>query len=209
MRSELRWTFIDEFERRELNFLTDSDTCYYYMVRIPGGYDKSEANQRIANFQKGLQYRDRFEVWHYRDEAIARFARTVAAFLKDFSSVNQAALVPMFVSSPHNSDSYNDRIVKLAEGVADRIPELVVRDVFDVDAKMVPAKLGGARCPADLKPHVIFEGFGNDVPSLAIILDDVLTSGSHFRVCSDLITDAYPTVGIVGIFLARHSGEDL
>jgi hypothetical protein len=118
------------------------------------------------------------------------------------------ALIPMFVSSPRGSDTYNDRLVRLAEYVAERNPKLIVRDVFDVDEKIEASKLGGARYPEDLKPHVKFAGFGNDIPSLAFILDDVLTSGSHFRVCSDMIADAYPGVGVIGLFLARHISGD-
>jgi hypothetical protein len=161
---------------------------------VPGGYDKSDANQRIANFQKHIEHRNHREVWSYRNSEIESFSVNVAAFLKGNFPPDRTAIVPMFVSSPRSSDTHNDRMIRLAEGVADRLPGLAVRDVFDAKMKLVPAKSGGVRFPNDLRPNVDFEGFGGDVPDLVILLDDVLTSGSHFRVCSDLIMSAYSSI---------------
>jgi orotate phosphoribosyltransferase len=43
----------------------------------------------------------------------------------------------------------------------------------------------------------------NDVPKIVYIVDDVITSGSHYVVWQDLIKQQHPTVEVRGIYLAR------
>ena len=41
-------------------------------------------------------------------------------------------------------------------------------------------------------------------PSFVAIVDDVLTTGAHFRAASSVLASRFPTVQIVGLFIARR-----
>jgi predicted amidophosphoribosyltransferase len=45
-------------------------------------------------------------------------------------------------------------------------------------------------------------------PTKIVIFDDVLTTGSHFKACKQLIEKAFPSVPVIGLFLARCVRED-
>ena len=64
----------------------------------------------------------------------------------------------------------------------------------------------GYRSPQKLKDLYRFTSF-EIVPDMVCIVDDVITSGSHFVVWRDLIHDAHPGLEIRGIYLARAVGD--
>lgn len=41
-------------------------------------------------------------------------------------------------------------------------------------------------------------------PSFIAIVDDVLTTGAHFRAANSVLASRFPTVQIVGLFIARR-----
>jgi len=48
-----------------------------------------------------------------------------------------------------------------------------------------------------------FTPFEEPVPDIVYIVDDVITSGSHFVVWKDLIHQFHPKIEVRGIYLAR------
>ena len=46
-------------------------------------------------------------------------------------------------------------------------------------------------------------------PAFIAIVDDVLTTGAHFRAASEVLTARFPAVRIVGLFIARRVPEDV
>ena len=60
----------------------------------------------------------------------------------------------------------------------------------------------------DIKSNIVFHGFDpnrvNQYDNIEIaIVDDVITTGAHFKACQELILEQYPHAAIYGIFLAK------
>ena len=45
-------------------------------------------------------------------------------------------------------------------------------------------------------------------PSVLVIVDDVLTAGTHYRAMEDVLSARFPAALIVGIFIARRVYPD-
>jgi hypothetical protein len=60
----------------------------------------------------------------------------------------------------------------------------------------------GYRSPARLIGLYTFTPF-EKIPDIVYIVDDVITSGSHYVVWKDLIHKSHPNIEVRGIYLAR------
>jgi len=87
------------------------------------------------------------------------------------------------------------------------LPNLTIEYIFDTLHDVLEAHKGGSRKIEDIKSNTIWNGFINKPPSEVIIIDDVLTTGAHFRVCKDMINKYYPNIKVIGIFLALYTWE--
>jgi len=201
-----QWTKIDDLIISSIYNLKVTDVCYYYLERRPGGFDKSNANHRINNFQKSTSCKGTAE-WYYRNQEIKNFTNDLTRFLGEQAFITDAALVPIFTSSPRTAGSFNDRLIKLVSMAAEIDPRFVARDLFHVKERIRKSKDGGPRLPDEIKPFILFDGFGQIIPRTVFLVDDVIASGSHFRVCHDIIKESHPEVEIIGVFLSRHTGS--
>ncbi|MBI4874825.1 MAG: hypothetical protein HY822_09365 [Acidobacteria bacterium] len=55
--------------------------------------------------------------------------------------------------------------------------------------------------------YAIDENFTRPSPRVIGIVDDVLTTGAHFKAMREVLSGRFPDVMIVGIFLARRAPE--
>lgn len=209
---EFAWTFIDEIERRSLRHLDDSDLCYYYLVRIPGGYSASEANNRIDNFKKEPErFRNNPTVWGYKQSEIKRFAADVQRFLEQsffrnaISQFEVVSISPMPTSKPRSHKDFDPRLEQLCQIVSDGNEQVQYMNLFDMREETVPSHKQGSRDVEFLESRIILTA--SRLPDLVILVDDVLTSGAHFAACRNLIRKAAPAAPIIGLFLARHRGN--
>ena len=204
------WTYIDETERRAL-LLDDSDMCFYYLVRTSGGWSASDANSRIDDFKKPVT--SSRAALRYKDEEIARFADDVAGLMRTqgfrrlIGNYGPAALVPMPTSSPKGSPGYDARLARLCEAVAGSAEGLYVMDVFDMKAGVTPSHAGGTRNASFLKDAMAIDTRGKALPKIVILVDDVITTGSHYVACRDLIYEESPESVVIGVFLALHRSD--
>jgi phosphoglycolate phosphatase-like HAD superfamily hydrolase/predicted amidophosphoribosyltransferase len=56
------------------------------------------------------------------------------------------------------------------------------------------------RAPSAIRENLDWKGFEGEAPANLLLVDDVMTSGGHFRACSELIKENAPPVNIVGAF---------
>jgi len=54
----------------------------------------------------------------------------------------------------------------------------------------------------------IAEDFRTHEGAIIAVVDDVLNSGKHFKVAQDLVSQRFPGVPVIGIFLARCIRSD-
>ena len=54
------------------------------------------------------------------------------------------------------------------------------------------------------KNYKINEVVANPSPSLIVVVDDVLTTGCHFKAMKIILSRRFPGVKIIGLFVARR-----
>jgi len=91
--------------------------------------------------------------------------------------------------------------------VRDIVRRLPVTDVRDLLAQRrgTPSSHDGWR-PTPVERSFLMqldETQANPKPSTMIIVDDVLTTGSHFRAAKTVVRRRWPEVRVIGLFLAR------
>lgn len=193
---------IDELVRSDHWYLEPEDECYYigeYTAR--GGHACSETNQLIHNFKKSLERRGRPE-WNYKERAISRIANLIRANIR-----NDAVLtfVPIPPSKSKDHPLYDDRMSRVlnfaSSGRPSDVRELIVQ-VRSVEA----THLSNERPSPDdlLQNYLLDEALCMPEPQLIFLVDDVLTTGCHFKAAKRLLSTRFPNVRIVGLFVARR-----
>jgi hypothetical protein len=178
-------------------FLEDDDLCYYARDYIAeGGYAASEANNLISNFKKPVSKKGRPE-WRYKLDAISQFAREVAPPLRS------DMLVTCIPSSKSKSDpDYDSRLEDVLAEVIRLRPGIIVDYPISIDTSVLPAHCGGSRNPSVIYSYLKWNGLREKRHRLALI-DDVITSGAHFKACQRLIRENEPGIQILGFFWTR------
>ena len=55
----------------------------------------------------------------------------------------------------------------------------------------------------------IDEDLTEPMPEIIAIVDDILTTGAHFRAAATLLGARFPEAGIIGLFIARRVPETI
>lgn len=178
-------------------FITVDDVCYYardYIAR--GSYKDSEANQLITNFKKHPKYRGTAS-WRYKEQAIERFAQELAAAV--VKGISVAAIPP----SKHPSDpEYDSRLSDCLKRLIQLRPDLVLETPFTCRDSTLPSHHGGSRRISEIIANFNWHGLSSGCRTL-ILIDDVLTTGAHFKACKEVLSREAPDVRVAGLFWAR------
>lgn len=208
--SPYRLVQIDESLRADHYYLNETDECYYLGEYQPrGGYTAGRVNQLIFNFKKPVSRRGQHD-YRYKEQAIQEVGRMLARVLGE-NSAARATIVPIPPSKACDHPDYDDRLVRAlhASGL-----QLDVRSLMKINASTQAHHeyADGERRPS---PDVLKQNMSIDhsllhiQPRASIVLfDDVLTTGSHFRACKDLLQAQFSGARIVGLFIGRSQRPD-
>lgn len=180
----------------------------YYMREFTSrkGFSYSETNQRISNLKKkrgagGYQYKQR---------AIdACVAEMTAAFSANW--LRTGTLVPIPPSKIATDPAYDDRMLKVCQGIAARsgtnadVRELVVQRQSSVAAHETENR---PKVEDLIANYAIVEERCAPAPTAIALVDDVLTNGTHFKAMQAVLRARFPNVPIVGMFIARRVFAD-
>lgn len=193
------WKLLDAAQQPS-QYINASDEVYYAREYIPrGGHSASEANSLIYNLKKTPDRKGKPE-WRYKEDAIRQFAREIAMLLVDDSDEWVVAAIP---SSKAISDpDYDDRLDQVLKQAATVQPRIRIETPFVRARSSLAAHYGGARTPEQIMAELSWRGFSRPTDHL-ILVDDVLTTGGHFRACSNLVSHHQPAIQIYGVFWAR------
>ena len=197
-------TKIDELTRRDHYHLQAADVCYFLgEYTSHEGYQYSETNQLIFNFKKDVSRRGRPE-WTYKDKAI----RKVAAAFREAIPVHlldQLTLVPIPPSMAKSDPLYDDRIAQMLHQIRPR-PPLDVRGLIVQKRTMPPSHTTDQRPSPETigAGYMINEGLADPAPEMLVLVDDVLTTGAHFRAAQEVLLNRFPGTPIEGLFIARR-----
>ena len=98
---------------------------------------------------------------------------------------------------------YDDRILQMLRLIA---PDLDIRELVVQKYSTEPSHVGDSR----LSPDEIEDACELDElvlspePRLIAVVDDVLTTGAHFRAMKEVLQGQMPSVDVVGLFIARR-----
>lgn len=190
-----------------VNHLDDNDLCFYFIDYTDGGYDKSKSNSKVLNFKKDIAYRDNKVVWGFRKREVEDFASKIHNVLKQNSDRDNFVLIPCPTSKPKSHSEFNDRLVCVMKFLKQKNSSYKICDCFDRTEVVKPAHHGGSRCVEEIKktlflsppPHFLSK------ENSVILIDDVLTTGAHFKACQMMIMSEWeiPQQKIIGLFLAK------
>jgi hypothetical protein len=200
----MRLSQIDAASRPDHYHLTADDECYYFLEYTSGkDFRFSQANGIISNLKKKPSLSARPDYRHKMrviEEASATFR---GALNPDWLA--QATLVPVPCSKHQDHPDYDDRMERICRGIK---TGLDVRSLVVQTQSTVASHEAGAGNRVTLEEllsvYDIDEKIAAPAPVSIGVFDDVLTAGTHFRAMNSILSDRFPGVPIVGMFIARR-----
>ena len=205
MPDPIRFRSIDDSNRGDHYHLTAEDPCIYLLEYTPGhNYSFGEANSIISNLKKPpSQKHERHYHWKIRD--IQRCTRMLeGALTMDWLATG--TIVPIPPSKAADHPEYDDRMSVICRGLRCAGHSVDVRDMIRQRQSTEAAHLSFGNRPKlqDLVANYeIVEALTNPRPKEILVVDDVLTAGSHFKAVQHHLRHHFPDVPIYGAFIAR------
>jgi len=204
-----RFTKIDPLSLPDHFYLTADDECYFlgeYTARK--GYSFSDTNQLILNLKKTMDRRGKMD-WPYKAAAIRKAARAFQVAL-NVSARTSFTFVPVPPSRAKSDPLYDDRLVQMLRGIWPG-QQVDVRELINQTASTEASHDSQSRpTPAELISRYVLDGeLLTPQPRAIAIIDDVLTTGSHFVAARTVLRHVLPDAQIVGLFVARRVPETM
>ena len=202
-----RLTAIDDLTRGDHWYLREGDVCHFigeYTARKGSAY--SATNTLILDFKMSV-LNNGLPVWRHKEAAIA----TAAAVLRQSmhpSVLDQVVFVPMPPSKAKGDAGYDDRLVRMLQMVRPGQP-LDARELLVQTRSVEPSHQRSTRPQASdiARRYSIDETLAVPEPGVVAVVDDLLTSGAHFRAAKRVLTRRFADIEVVGLFLARRVPE--
>lgn len=200
---------IDDSNRGDHYHLGKEHECYFfYEFTARKMAEHSPGNQLIRNLKKPVA-RANFPDYKYKILAIAESAALLnSAFKKGASVLDKALVCPVPPSKIPGDADYDDRMFQVAQkacqGTGGLCFELLKQTMSYAAAHH--QQDGERPKPNDLE--AIYQLAGPLDRAIVILVDDMLTTGSHFVAARNVILKAYPDTRVVGFFVARRALPD-
>lgn len=202
-----RLTAIDDLTRRDHFHLRAEDECFFFGEYVSGrGYQYSPTNQLLMNLKKAPDRRGLPE-WHYKEEAIQQVATAFRLALGD--ALDRVTFVPVPPSKARDDPLYDDRLTRMLRQIRP-LPQLDVRELVVQTTSTVAAHDSDQRPkPEDLEAlYRIDDTLVDPTPSTLLVVDDLLTTGAHFRAAQRVLAEVFPHARTIGVFVARRAFPD-
>lgn len=193
---------IDELTRRDHYYLEDGDHCYFFGEYTAGeGHAYSATNQLIHNLKKTMDKRGTPQ-WRYKGIAIAEAARLLRSAVKPEARVT---FVPIPPSKAKDDPLYDNRLVQILQATCESRPA-ECRELLLQRQSVAAAHLSDVRPTPDevAANYRIDESLADPAPETIFLIDDVLTTGCHFKAAERVLRERFPRANIVGMFIARR-----
>ncbi len=205
----IRLSLIDDSNRDDHFYLTAADTCLYlFEYTSQRGYSFSQTNNLISNLKKKPSQAGS-PGYHYKARAIAGCARALGATLNP-AWLQSATLVPVPGSKARDHPDHDDRVERICRQM--RAPPPDVRNlVVQTTSTTASHEAGpGERVKVEelLDVYAMDETAVQPAPLSVGIVDDVLTTGTHYRAMHSVLSQRFPDVPIIGLFIARRVFPD-
>lgn len=191
---------IDELLLSDHPFLTPNDECYYFMEYRTGIWDK--VGSIIRNFKKSPAQKSEP---HYRYKII-EIKNMASIFRQAIPITNDTILVPIPPSKRRDHPEYDDRVLRMLKIFCGQDANADIRDIFSAKHNLLsshasPIRPTPAQLSANLELNLLL--CVDKKPNI-ILIDDVITAGTHFTACKSLLQEQFPHSNITGVFIARR-----
>ena len=200
-----RLTEIDPLTRRDHTYLEIDDTCYYFGEYTSGtGFAYSDTNNLISNLKKSVD-RAGTDEWQYKVSAVQMVASTIRQALLP-QDLEQITFVPIPPSKCKGDPLYDNRMIWILESVRSN-PGLDIRELITQSQSTQAAHATSDR----LTPDELRQIYNIDTslvappPHSIALVDDLLTTGAHFRAAKSQLRVHFPGTSVIGIFVARRA----
>jgi hypothetical protein len=197
---------VDETTVGEHFSLQLSDQCFYiweYSARQR--YDFSPTNQLIANLKiKPNQIAASPRRDYYKQHAIEHSARALRSLIQGDWVEQHGTLVPMPPSKVVGDPDHDDRIGKILR---------IAFGSFDADIRPLMEQTTSTAADHESTERLsyatllglmrIAEGQAHPPRRNIAVVDDVLNSGKHFKVVQHVLSQRFPGIPVIGVFIAR------
>jgi hypothetical protein len=193
---------IDALTLPDHSYLDSSDICYYAGEYTAGeNHAFSQTNQLIFNFKKSIDKKGTPQ-WQYKEKAIIQSALILKSAINPQSHIT---LVPVPPSKAIGDPMYDDRVQRMAHAMCSGT-NLEVKELVSQQVSTEPSHLSESRpAPHNLiSNYVVNESCADPAPSTIVILDDVITTGCHFKAMKAVLSRRFPDASIYGLFIARR-----
>lgn len=200
---------IDEWLLPDHSHLESTDRCYFLReYTAGGGFEASDTNNLVLNLKKEPKYRGQ-PPWRYKLKAIDQCAEELKEALG--RNIDGTVIVPIPPSKTQDHPEHDDRMLKVATRLCQGTTAIVRTLVLQRESTTALHLKSDSKRPT---PHEIAENYRIDEtftepePSRIWILDDVLTTGSHFKATQMVLVRRFPNVRVNGVFIARRRPLD-
>ena len=199
-----RFTRVDDLTRSDHRHLTANDACHFigeYTARQ--GYAYSDTNRLILNFKKTLDRRGQPE-WRYKECAIRQAAAAFRGGLRP-TALKHLTFVPIPPSKARDDPLHDNRLTRMLRAICDQ-PPLDIRELI-VQTESTNAVHGLEKRPHPEEIAALYrvdETLSTPTPGSIAVVDDLLTTGAHFRAAHSVLSKRFPTIKIIGLFIARR-----
>ena len=194
------WKKIEVFEEFPPLSLEPDDICLYAREYVSGGgYEAGEANQLIVNFKKPQEREQNQGEWYFKQQAVSKFARELSSLLPEGIHF---AFIPC--SKTKDDPEYDRRFEMLWTMLHHIRRDLILCNPFSFKTSHKSAHLGGTRDIDEIYNSLNWHGLEeNEGLEKIVLIDDMITSGSHFKACQKLILEHHPDIRVIGVFWTR------
>lgn len=210
--TKLRIQEVDQKTRGLHYRLEKDDNCFYlgeYTARA--GFGHSDINQLIHNLKKHPStQRTNPAEYTYKLRAIDEVSDKLRAIISEHALNNTITLVPIPPSKTKKHPDYDDRIERICANIVKGLSTADVQHLIINNVDIEPTHNDAAKpSPNELIQNYSINADASYRPRQTVILiDDMLTTGTHFKACQKLILQTYPDAQVVGIFISRRVYSD-
>ncbi|MCY4532217.1 MAG: hypothetical protein OXC84_07830 [Gammaproteobacteria bacterium] len=201
----LQATSIDELTLSDHYYLDEDDSCMFIgEYTSSAGYQHSATNQLIINLKKGMDRRNQPE-WRYKEAAILQAAQTIEGVLNE-SALNEFTFVPIPPSKVRGDPDHDDRMLRMVQAIRPSKPVDARELIIQTESTDAIHTSRNRLAPDEIEAlYRIDEGQVLPAPAAIILVDDMLTTGAHFKAAQSVLRKQFPGVPVYGLFVARRA----
>lgn len=199
-------TFAHEIMGGAHAHLEATDSCHFIWEYTRGQrFDYSDGNQLISNLKiRPSELRANPNRARYKRDAINRCAKVIADNLTE--NVAGVVFVPVPSSRMRTDPDYDDRMMAILR----RVNELKPIDARELVVQTANTRRSHETAENRLRQEELLdvwridESLVNPPFHTIVIVDDMLTAGTHFKAMQRILRDRFPGVRIDGLFVTRR-----